>query len=173
MQGKCDSISYTQEDSVIRLMYDPIVWSRKSQITGDTILMFLDSSKLKRIFVPNNAFVVSQSGPAKAKMFDQIQGKTLTAYFKGDNIDFMLVKPDAQVIYFPKDENGAYIGADEASGLRLKAFFKEEELEHITFEQDFKTTMTPMAKADIPNLRLTRFRWLRNKRPKSKAELFK
>ncbi|MBS1773543.1 MAG: hypothetical protein JST82_11845 [Bacteroidetes bacterium] len=172
LQGVCDSVSYTQEDSTIRMIYNPIVWSRNSQITGDTILMFLDSSRLKKIYVPNNAFVISQSGPAKAKLFDQVQGRTLTGFFKNGNIDYMIVKPDAKTIYYAKDDNGAYMGVNEASSVRVKVHFKDEELDNIVYEQDVKTKMTPIKMADINSMKLPRFKWLVEKKPKSRAELF-
>lgn len=172
MQGKCDSISYSQQDSVMRLMYDPIVWSRKSQITGDTILLYMDSSKIRKIFVPNNGFMVSQSGPDKAKLYDQVQGKTITGYFKDGQMDYMLVKPDAQTIYYGKDGNGAYLGVNEVTATRMKVHFKDGELYKILYEQDVKTKSTPLDKADLPNMKLLRFRWLNELRPKSKEQLF-
>ena len=173
MQGKCDSISYSQEDSIMRMMYDPYVWSRKSQINGDTILLYMDSSKIKKMYVPNNAFSVSQSGPDKAKLFDQVQGKTMTAFFKDGNIDYMLVKPDAQTIWYGKDDNGAYLGVNEANGTRMKVFFKDGDIHKVLFEEDVKSKMTPLDKADLPNMKLTRFKWIIDMRPKSKEELFK
>ncbi|MBN8669340.1 MAG: hypothetical protein J0L80_01550 [Chitinophagales bacterium] len=172
MQGKCDSISYTQADSTMRLMYDPIVWSRKSQITGDTITMLLDSSKVRQIYVPNNAFMVSQSGPDKAQLYDQVQGKTMTGIFKDGQVDYMLVKPDAQTIYYGKDDNGAYIGVNEVTATRMRIYFKDEGLHKITYEQDVKSKLTPMDKADLLNMKLKRFRWLIDKRPTSIEQLF-
>lgn len=172
LQGKCDSISYTQKDSVMRMMYDPIVWSRKSQITGDTILLYTDSSKIKKIYVPNNAFVASQSGPDKAGLFDQVQGKTLTGYFKDGNIDYMLVKPDAQTIYYAKDEHDAYLGVNQVTSLRMKVYFKDQSIHRIIYEQDVKSKMTPLNKADLPGMKLSRFKWLPELRPKSKEQLF-
>jgi hypothetical protein len=173
MQGRCDSISYSDIDSVMRLMYDPFVWSRKSQINGDTILLYMDSSKLKKMYIPNNAFMVSQTGPDRAKLYDQVQGKTMTAFFHEGNIDYMLVKPDAQAIYYGKDDSGAYIGVNEATSVRMKVYFKEEAIHRILFEQDVKTKLTPLDKADLPNMRLTRFKWMIEKRPKSREELFR
>lgn len=172
MQGKCDSISYTQADSTMRLMYDPIVWSRKSQITGDTITMIMDSSKVRQIYVPNNAFMVSQSGPDKAQLYDQVQGKTMTGYFKDGQVDYMLVKPDAQTIYYGKDDKGAYIGVNEVTATRMRVYFKDQGLHKVTYEQDVKSKLTPMDKADLPNMKLKRFRWLIDKRPTSIEQLF-
>lgn len=172
MQGLCDSISYSQQDSILRMMYDPVVWSRKSQITGDTILLYTDSNKLKKLFVPDKAFVVSQSGPDRAKLYDQVQGKTLTGYFEDNTITEVIVKPNAEAIQYSKDDNDAYIGVNQASSARMRVLFKDQAIEYIYFEQDVKQTMTPLDKADLPGMKLSRFRWLEDKRPKSLKEIF-
>lgn len=173
LQGKCDSVCYTRSDSMIRMMYNPIAWSHNSQITGDTILMQLDSSHIRRMYVPNNAFMISQSGPSKARLFDQVQGKTLTAYFVNNAVTRMVVYPNAECIYYPKDEKGYYLGVNEANSIRMRIMFEDNKITNIKFEQDVHTKMTPIEKADIPNMRLGRYKWLIDERPKSKEELFK
>lgn len=173
LQGKCDSVCYTRSDSMIRMIYDPVAWAHNSQITGDTILLQLDSSTLRRMYVPNNALIVSQSGPAKAKMFDQIQGRTLTAYFDKKAITKMVVYPNAECIYFEKDEKGAYMGVSQANSTRMQIFFNDQKIRKIKFEQDWHHTGTPMDKADFPAMRLSRFKWIMDQRPKSKEELFR
>lgn len=172
MQGLCDSISYSEVDSVMRMMYKPVLWSRKSQVTGDTIYLFLDSGKAKKIYIPNDAFIISQSGPEKAGLFDQIQGKTLTGNFVNNAIDDIIVKPDVEVIRFAKDEHEAYLGASEATSTQMRILFKDEAIDKIIFGRDVKQKMTPMQKADLPNLKLSRFQWHEDKRPKTLAELF-
>ncbi len=173
LQGRCDSVSYTRSDSTIRMIYNPIAWAHNSQITGDTILLMLDSSRLRQMYVPNNAFVISQSGPEKAQFFDQVQGKTMTAYFKNNQISKMLVWPEAQSIYYPKDDKGAYIGVDQSSSVKMLVFFEDQKITNIKFDEDVKVTMTPFEKADIPNMKLGKFKWLIKERPVSKEELFR
>lgn len=173
LQGRCDSISYSQKDSVMKMMYDPIVWSRKSQITGDTILLYTDSAnQVRQIYVPNNALIVSQSGPDKAKLWDQVQGKTLTGYFVNNEMDHMIVRPNAEAIYYAVDDYNAYIGVNETTSERMTVFFKEQGIDRILFEQDVKQKLTPLDKADLPAMKLSRFKWLIDKRPKSLSELF-
>lgn len=172
LQGRCDSVSYSDKDSVIRMMYDPIVWTNKSQLTGDTILMYLDSGKMKTMYVPNNGLMISQSGPPKAGLFDQVQGKTITGNFKNNTIHDMLVEPDAETIYYSKDDNEAYIGVNEATSVRMKIFFKDDQVNRIIFEENVKQKMTPLNKADLPAMKLSRFKWLEEKRPKKLEELF-
>lgn len=172
MQGLCDSIVYSQKDSIMKMIYNPILWSRRSQVTGDTILLYTDSNKLKKMFVPDKAFVVSQSGPDKAQLFDQVQGKTLTAYFEDNTINEVLVKPNAEAIQFSKDDNDAYIGVNEASSVRMRVLFKDQQIQYIYFEKDVKQKMTPLDKVNLPSLRLSRFQWLEEKRPKTLKEIF-
>ncbi len=173
MQGKCDSVCYTRSDSTIRMINIPILWAHNSQITGDTILLYLDSNKLRKMYVPNNAFLVSRSGPERAHLFDQVQGKTLTGYFKDNTITNMTVYPNAECIYYATDKDKAYIGVDEATSTRMRIFFADQKITFIKFTQDAKHTITPLEKADLPNMKLSRFKWLFDQRPQSKEELFK
>jgi len=173
LQGRCDSICYTRSDSTIRMISAPIAWAHNSQITGDTILLYLDSNHLRSMYVPNNAMVVSQSGPAKAKLFDQIQGRTLTAHFKNNEITDMLVVPDAECIYYSKDEHEAYMGVNQSKSVRMHIFFEDRKIIDIKFQQDVHQTVTPLEQADLPGMKLSRFKWRIYDRPKSKEELFK
>lgn len=173
LQGRCDSISYSYKDSVMRMMKDPVAWSRKSQITGDTILFYTDSNTIKKAFVPGNALIVAQSGPDKAQLYDQVQGKTLTGNFHNNTITDMVVWPTAQSIYYSKDNSGAYLGVSEVESERMIVLFRNEQIQTIKFVQEVKNTSTPLDKADLPSMRLSRFKWLEEKRPKSRAELFK
>lgn len=172
LQGKCDSILITMSDSVMRMMKEPVIWARKSQISGDTIIAYLDSGKVRRVFVPNNAFLASQTGPDQAKLFNQIQGKTMTGNLKNNALTDALVKPNAEAIYFPTDDDQAYIGADEAQSERMSAFFADGKITRILMEQQVKQILTPLEQADLPGLHLSRFKWLENLRPKSILELF-
>jgi lipopolysaccharide export system protein LptA len=173
MQAKCDSIVYTRADSVVKLMVEPVAWSRRSQITGDVIYMQLDSASVRTMYIPESSFMVSRSGPDKAELFDQVQGVTLSAFFKNNNIDKMIVTPEAQSIYFSKDEDGAYVGLSEASALTMRIFFTDEGVSRIKYIKDVKNTMTPMDQANLPGARLSRYHWRYDERPKSKEELFR
>lgn len=172
LQGRCDSISYIQRDSIMRMMKDPVAWSRNSQISGDTLLLFNDSGQIRKLFVPNNAFVASQSGPEKAQFFDQVQGKTLTAFFKDNEVDYMVVWPGAESVHYAKDEQDAYLGVYEAQSERMKVFMGDGKIRRILYEQEITQTMTPLG-PDTGLMRLSRFRWRNSERPKSKEELFR
>jgi lipopolysaccharide export system protein LptA len=173
LQGRCDSISYSEKDSVMKMIGDPVVWSRRSQITGDTILLFIgDSNKINRLYVPNNAIIVSLAGPDSADLYDQVQGKSLTGYFENNTITEMLVKTDAHSIYYAKDDSGFYIGVNQSESERMRIFFKDEKIQRILFIQEVTQIMTPLDQANLSDMKLSRFKWLEDKRPKSRSELF-
>lgn len=172
LQGKCDSISFTGKDSLMLMMKSPILWSRNSQITGDTIIAFIDSGKVQKIVVPNDALIVSRTGPEQADLFNQVQGRTLTAYMVNEELDRAIVRPDAESIYYPTDEAGAYIGASRSTSERIKIFFAKGDISKLLLEQEVKETLSPFSKFEISTMRLSRFQWLEKQRPLSIAELF-
>jgi lipopolysaccharide export system protein LptA len=173
LQAICDSIRYTQRDSALRLIRDPVAWSRSGQISGDTIVLVTDSGKIRSLWVPNNALMVSRSGPEKANLFDQVQGKTLTGLFDEGALREMVVWPEAESIYFATDDDGAYIGVNESQGDRMRIFFRESKIRRILIEQNPKQTMTPLNSASLAGLRLSRFVWREKEKPKSREELFR
>lgn len=172
LQAVCDSMSYSQHDSTFRMMGNPIAWARGSQLTGDSIFLYLENNKLTKLWIPNNAFSVSKSGPDKAEIFDQIQGKTITGFFNDDALREIVVYPNAEAIYFATDDAGAYIGVNKSNSDRLKAFFDSSKIEKIILEQEVKQTMTPLSQINAKEMRLDRFTWVPERRPKSVSELF-
>jgi lipopolysaccharide export system protein LptA len=172
MQGKCDSICFTGKDSVMLMMGTPIMWSRNSQITGDTIISFIDSGQIKQIKIPNDALVISQTGPIHAEMYNQIQSRSLNAYLTNNELEYAIFEPDAQCIYYPKDEVESFIGVNEATGAQMKVNFKNGEISFIYFYENVTQKLSPIHKINIQQMRLNRFQWLESVRPKTLEELF-
>lgn len=172
LQGKCDSICFTGKDSLMLMMKSPVLWSRKSQISGDTITAFVEDGKVQKVVVPNEALIISRSGPEQANLFNQVQGKTLIAYMVNNELDFAIVKPNAESIYYPTDESGAYIGASQSQSERMKVFFSKGDIKKLLLEQEVKQTFSPFSKIDIESMKLSRFKWLEQLRPRSVIELF-
>jgi hypothetical protein len=170
LQGKCDSIRYSQVDSLMRMYINPILWPRNGQLKGDMIFMQMDSSKLKEVYVPKNAIMINRSGPEKAGMFDQIQGNSIRGYLTNNKLDSMIAEPNASSIYFIKDEDSAYVGSSEAKSERIEALFENEEISYIYYRKDVEQKTTPMKDVTPSSLHLSRFSWQEKERPKTLAE---
>lgn len=170
LQAICDSLFYTAADSVFRLFRDPIVWASNSQVTGDTIYLFTKNKKAERMYVFENSMVINKSD---SNMYNQISGKTLNGYFKDGAIDYMRTKgAPAQSVYFAKDDNGALVGVNNASGNIIDMRFENKELKKVVFINDVSGTMFPYKQTPEEKKQLRSFKWLDNKRPKTKFELF-
>lgn len=169
LQGKCDSIRYSQVDSMLRMFKDPVLWPRNSQLKGDVILLQMDSSKLKEIYVPRNAIMVSRSGPEQAEMFDQIQGNTIKGFLRNNKMDSLIAWPNASTIYFITQDDGAYVGSSEAQSEKIEVLFENDKIKRIYYRIDVTQTTTPMKDVTPSALRLSRFQWREKERPQTLA----
>ncbi len=74
----CDTLIYSDADSLIRMFHLPVLWSGTDQITGQHIRIELRNGAAHRLFVDGNAFLLSK---ADSIHFDQVTGMKMTGYF--------------------------------------------------------------------------------------------
>ena len=170
LQSISDSLFLSTKDSVIRLYYDPVVWSGRTQITGDTIYLFTKNKQPERLYVFENGMIVNKT---KEGFYNQMAGKTINGYFINGKIDYLRVKgSQAESIYYMQDEDSAYIGMNRATGDVIDLYFKKEDIEKVLFVNEIKGNMYPMKQIPEDQKQLKNFKWLDEKRPKNKLELF-
>ena len=169
LQAVSDSLYYSGLDSVFRLFTDPVVWTGNSQITGDTIYLFTKNKKPERMYVFENGLMVNKTGP---NQYNQIKGNTINGYFVEGEIDFMRAKGSAESIYYIQDEDSAYVGVNRSTADIIDMRFQKRELNKVVFINDVQGTTTPFRQVNFSEMRLRNFKWLDNRRPKTKFELF-
>jgi lipopolysaccharide export system protein LptA len=169
-QAVCDSMYYSTEDSVFRMFRNPIVWKDKNQITGDTMYLFTQKQQPKRIYVFNHSMVINQINPS---LYNQASGRTLNAYFIEGKINYVRIKGSpAETIFYPQDNDSAFVGMNYATGDAVDVFFEKEEVVKIKYINDVNGTMYPMNQIPADKKLLKNFVWEDKKRPKNKLELF-
>jgi lipopolysaccharide export system protein LptA len=170
LQAVSDSMFYSGRDSIFQLFQNPIVWASKNQVTGDTIYLYTKNKKAERLYVFENGMVVNKSGES---LYNQIKGNTLNGYFNSEGaIDYMRAKGSAESVYYVMDEHQAYVGMNTATADVIDMFFKEKELNRVVFRNEVNGTMSPMNQIPEDKKLLRNFKWLDERRPKSKFELF-
>jgi len=169
LQAVSDSLYYSGLDSVFRLFTDPVVWNGNSQITGDTIYLFTKNKKPERMYVFENGMMVNKTGP---NQYNQIKGNTINGYFLDGEIDYMRARGSAESIYYVQDEDSAYVGVNRSTADIIDMRFQKRELNKVVFINDVKGTTTPFRQVNFDQMRLRNFKWLDNRRPKTKFELF-
>jgi lipopolysaccharide export system protein LptA len=169
LQAVCDSMFYSLKDSTFRLFFDPIVWSKENQITGDTIYLHTKNKKAERLKVINNSMLVNKLDP---EIFNQVKSNRMDGYFIDGNIDSVRARGEAQCIYYLQDEDSAYTGINQSQSEIMDIYFKEKELFKVVFRSQVSGTIWPIRQKSPSEMRLPSFRWLDNRRPKTKTEMF-
>ncbi len=105
LRGKCDSIHTSQITGLTRLFKAPVLWSGKSQITGDSIQLLSDkkTNQLDSIFIYNNGFVIEKDSMAEED-YNQIKGRNIYGKFIDNSIRTMLVKGNAESLYYNRND---------------------------------------------------------------------
>jgi lipopolysaccharide export system protein LptA len=170
VQSVCDSLFYSSEDSVFRLYQKPLVFNNKSQVAGDTIYMFTENKKAKRMYVFENGIVINK---ANDQMYNQMGGRTINGYFKDGIMDYIRVKGSpAESVFYPQDDDSAFIGMNRSKGDVIDVYFVDKAVNKIKFINDVDGTLYPLRQRPEDQLYLKNFKWWESRRPKNKFELF-
>jgi len=169
MQAVCDSMFYSFHDSTFRLFDDPVIWSKESQITGDTIHMITKNKKADRLKVWNNSLLVNK---LEKEAFNQIKSSRMDAYFLNGDIDSVRARGSAECIYYLQDKDSAYTGINQSQSDIMDVYFREKEINRVVFRSSVKGTLWPIRQKNPAEMRLQNFKWLEARRPKTKYELF-
>jgi lipopolysaccharide export system protein LptA len=166
LQAKCDSLSYSFQDSVIRLYTAPVIWSEEDQLTSDSMAVFTKNRQTDRLELYNNAFVASKVDTAR---FNQLKGRTLTGHFKNNELYKINLKGNGEVIYYLLDGE-KIAGVDQTKCANIEILFDKGRMSEIyEYENPEGFTDPPLP---LTHLRLEGFKWLDSLRPKKKNDIF-
>jgi lipopolysaccharide export system protein LptA len=174
LQGKCDSIHTNQETGLTKLYKNPVVWSDKNQITGDTIYLKsnLDTNKLDSLKVFNNAFIVSKDSLSEND-FNQIKGRNMFGKFEKNKLRNLLVKGNAESVYYNRNEETNVIETitkEISSNIEFLLFAGVIESIKYLKASDGKTYPLSMLPQDVKKLK--GFIWRESEQPKKMEDIF-
>lgn len=169
LQGRCDSLSYSFQDSVIRMYRFPVLWSDENQLTSEYIELYTRNREPWRLEMYGNAFIISQQDSIH---YNQIKGKNMYGYFREGSLYRILVKGNGQTIYYPED-NGELIGFNKAESSDISISVRDNQIQSITLLNAPKGNLDPPEKPSLGEQRLEGFIWLDQRRPKSVRDIFR
>jgi len=174
VQAVGDSMFYSFKDSVFRLYKDPVVWSKENQVTGDTILLFTKNKKADRFKVFENSLLVSK---VQGDFFNQVKSSRMDGYLTDGSIDSVRARGFAECIYYIQNEDSSFTGVNQSTSDIMDIYFATDStggraLQRVVFRSAVKGTLWPMRAKTPEELRLQNFKWLDDRRPKTKYELY-
>jgi lipopolysaccharide export system protein LptA len=172
LQGKADSLVYNEGNGVMKLIYNPVLWASKNQLTADTIIVTnnLETEQLDSLKLLNSGFIISNDTLIN---FNQIKGKNIYGKFVNNELNTISVFGNAETIYFARNEEKELIGINKALSSNMFIRIINNEIEEISFIQEPEAQLNP--ESEMPeNVRLLKgFVWRNEERPQSKDDLFK
>jgi lipopolysaccharide export system protein LptA len=174
LQGKCDSIHTNQAVGLTKMYRNPIIWSDKNQITGDTIYLKsnVDTEKLDSLKVFNNAFIISKDS-LSIDDFNQIKGRNMFGKFEKNKLKTLIVKGNAESVYYNRNEetNSIETITKEISS-NIDFTFENGIIESIKYlkASEGKTYPPSMLPEDVKKLK--DFTWRESEQPKKMEDIF-
>ena len=163
MQVVCDSLLYSDLDSLARLFKEPIIYQEiYRQYTADSVSLVVRNGGMEKASLMSNAFIAIQEDTSH---FDQIKGAEMLAYFddKGGLRRFDVLGGANALFYL--EENDALATVNKAESKMLSATFKEGELQRVYYFDQAKNDGYPVVQLTPEELKLKGFNWQPEKRP--------
>ena len=163
MQARCDSLLYSDLDSLARLYLDPIIWNEGNrQYVSDSITVVVENSKMRKASLMSNAFITIQEDSVS---FDQIRGTEMMAYFDTTTVlqRFDALGGASAVFYL--EENDALATVNKVESKMLSAYFDKGELQRIYYFDNPHNDAYPTVQLPKDDRQMKGFRWDPERRP--------
>lgn len=168
LQGKCDSLVYTMQDSTIRLFKNPVLWAQGNQMVADTIGIQTENKAVRYLHFRGSSFLTSEDSPS---FYNQIKGKNMLGHVKDNKLYKLDIDGNGETLYYPKDK-GVTMGMNIAKSSNISILIKESKIDKIIFLKKPDGNLYPLFEVTKEMLYLKDFQWLKKYQPKSKEDIF-
>ena len=169
LQAKCDSLSYSFQDSVIRFYTLPVIWSEENQLTADSMALFTKNRQADRLELYSSAFVTSEIDTSR---HNQIKGRSLTGYFKKNELYKIDIRGNGETIYYLLDGDDL-AGVNQTKSARIEILLEKGKISDIFEYENPEGFIDPPDLKKLPEVRLPGYSWLDSLRPKQMSDIFK
>ena len=163
MQVVCDSLLYTDLDSLARLYESPMIWQETTrQYAADSITLVVNGGTMQKASLMSNAFVTLQQDESH---YNQIRGTEMLAFF-GDksSLERFDVLGGASALFYI-EENGVLATVNKTDSRMLSATFKDGQIERIYYYDQPKNDAFPKVQLKEDERNLKGFNWQPERRP--------
>jgi lipopolysaccharide export system protein LptA len=170
LQGRCDSLTYDRQDSIIYLHQDPVLWQGKNQLTADSMQIVQKRGKIDQMRFYANSFIVGQDTLLN---FNQVKGRNMIAYFSSNKIRRVDVLGNAESLYYALENDTATTGMNKAVSANMVLRFADNKLKTISFLTNPDASFIPPHELKPADERLVNFKWRATERPSRRQVLGK
>lgn len=170
LQLKCDSLVYTQLDSLLMLFGEPVIWSEQNQLNAQYVELFMSKNNPKEMFMFDSAYI---SEMIDTGQFNCVKSQFVHVWFKRQDVDKVLVIGDVDANYYLMDDSdSSMIGLGVLHCDSMNIFLDSSKIELLVpFNNPtgkiFPPDQIPSGVENIPG-----FVWQESYRPRNKHEIF-
>ena len=170
MQGRCDSLTYDRQDSIIYLNRDPVVWQAHNQLTADSMSLRFKRGQLERANLFANAFAVQED---TVQDYNQVKGRNMVAYFRRGQMARIDVLGNAESLYYTLDGDSVMSGLNKSVSASMTLRFVDNKIKHLTWLTNPEASYFPVHEIKPENKELKGFKWRADERPTRRVVLGK
>ena len=163
MQVVCDSLLYSDLDSLARLFEGPLIWQDVTrQYAADSVFLVVEKSAMQKASLMSNAFITIEQDSTH---FNQIKGAEMLAFFddKGGLERFDVLGGATALFYL--EENGVLATVNKTDSKMLSASFANGEIQKIYYYDQPKNDGYPKVQLPREDRNLKGFSWDPKRRP--------
>lgn len=168
MQGVCDSMRITGADTMMRMYKHPVMWSDDRQIHGRIIEFHVNDSTIDFARLPDQGFVAER---LTGDFYNQMSGKEFLATFDNGELRRLDVSGNVEFIMYPEENDSTINKQVNATSSFMTAIFSKNNTEYVKLWPETSGKTTPLFLLRRSGLYLPKFRWFKNIRPVSPADV--
>ncbi|MDW8332984.1 MAG: OstA-like protein [Bacteroidia bacterium] len=140
ISGRADSIAYARDDSVFHLVGDPVVWTERYQLSGDTVRMWIRRASPDSLVVFPDAFSIEIGPPP---FHNQLKARRMTVKFVDGRLARLDAEGNAQSLYLVTD-GPAYVGLNRSVSRSVSIRFRDNRPSVVQFLGKPEATLSPV-----------------------------
>ncbi|MBO7301316.1 MAG: hypothetical protein J6U58_01240 [Bacteroidaceae bacterium] len=169
MQAVCDSLIFDSRDTCLTMYKDPILWDKDIQLLGEVVKVYMDSTNINWVHVINQTLYAE---PVDSVNYNQIKGQEMKFFFNEGKLAEMQVIGSVNIIFYPIETDGTYMGMNTTTAGRAIAYLKDGQVEKMVIPKEAKGVFYPMSQRPADKRFLDNFAWFDFVRPTSKEDIF-
>ncbi|GAB6282712.1 MAG: hypothetical protein STSR0008_14580 [Ignavibacterium sp.] len=119
----------------------PILWYENTQLSGDSIFIYLKDNVVSKVFVNRNALIVSFNDSFPSR-YDQISGDSLIMHFEDGDLNRAEIYGNVLSIYYLYEENEPN-GLIKSSSIDAKIIFEDKKINEVKLYGEPKSDYHP------------------------------
>ena len=163
VQMVCDSLMYTDLDSIARMYLDPVIWQEKvRQYSSDSLYVVVRNGGLDKANLMSNAFIAIQEDTIH---YNQIKSTEMMAYFDKEGALSRFDALGGAMSLFYIEENDVLATVNKTDSKMMSANFKDGDIQRIYYFEQAKNDGYPVVQLSHDEKYLKGFKSQEKRRP--------